>query len=203
MHRLVIECPVCGLIHTHNILTEYTFPGQLSRSVRADVSGIVSIIQKHFQDTTHSSIFIDHTYEEHDIQAKYEIPYQTFRHFENKGEFKRLIISFLIQRIERVDHTVYDLLAIDSLLRTEEDVATLAELRSRRFSNRHIIAFFINKTEREDVVPEVGQKHLELDESQLESTGKSVPIEDVLDNIDKVLEEQKEADNVRRKQAKR
>ena len=40
-----------------------------------------------------------------------------------------------------------------------------------------------------DQLPETGQHHLEMDENALKSTGKSVSVDEVIANIDKVLGE--------------
>ena len=173
------------------------------------MSCFVSKLYSHIFKTSHYSITVKYTCQATGKICFYKIDNNFFKHY-SRVEFSEIIVDFFLKVLGKSELIRRELHVIDSLIQTEGDAELLEQFREQELSNRQIIhrLYEINcerarasdypgrsrenatdNTEDNSEANQTGQSHLELDESKLETTGKSVSIDDVLAKIDEALEE--------------
>lgn len=200
MHHLSAQCQDCGFHISQEITEIYGyasrgFPND-ERALLTDdaydaVLRFITEFHQHLSDTSHSGVLLKHTHACLDAPDKALIQFDTFKSC-SREKFARMIADYIKQLIGKAEVVRLDLNTIDALVCTPEDAETLNRLREQGFTNRQIITHFLDLSWEQAKAPKEGQSHLELDETTLKSTGKSVPIEEFLAEIDKRLEENKE-----------
>ena len=200
MHHLSAQCQDCGFHNSQDVTEIYGyasrgFPND-ERALLTDdaydaVLRFITEFHQHLSDTSHSGALLKHTHACLDAPNKALIQFDTFQSC-SREQFTRLIAEYIKQLIGRAEVVKGELAMIDSLILTDADTETLNRLREQGFTNRQIITHFFNQSTEQAKAPKEGQSHLELDETTLKSTGKSVPIEEFLAEIDKRLAENEE-----------
>ena len=200
MHHLSVKCQDCDF-HIFQEVTEIY--GYSSRGIIGDQRALltddayesllcfITECHKHFSDTSHSRAILKHTHESVDTPLKALIQLDTFQSCP-RPQFACMIVNYIRGLIGKVEVVKRDLEMIDSLIRTDEDAETLKALREQGCSNEQIIKHFFRLYEERAIAPKAGQSHLQLDETTLKSTGKSVDIDDFIAQIDAHLKENSE-----------
>ena len=201
MHHLSVKCQDCDFHTQWQVDTDIL--GYSTRCIIGDervlltntaYNKLLSYITEfhiHFSDTAHSSVILKHSHACLDTPNEVLIRLNTFQSW-SRERFSRMLADYIRGLIGRAEVLKRDLEMIDSLIHTEEDAETLTQLREQGYTNRQIIKHFLNTSWEQSQAPKVGQSHLELDETTLKSTGKSVSIEEFLNEIDTRLKENAE-----------
>ena len=201
MHHLSVKCQDCDFHTQWQVDTDIL--GYSTRCIIGDervlltntaYNKLLSYITEfhiHFSDTAHSSVILKHSHACLDAPFKTSLQFDGFQSC-TRGQFSRMLADYIRGLIGRAEVLKRDLEMIDSLIRTHTDAETLKQLREQGYSNEQIIRHFLNMSWEQSQAPKVGQSHLELDETTLKSTGKSVSIEEFLNEIDTRLKENAE-----------
>lgn len=200
MHHLSVNCKDCDFHIAHDVTEIY---GYCTRGIIGDqlvlltddayeaLFNFITEFYQHLSDTSHSGVILKHTQACLDTPYEAQILLEVFQSV-SREQFSRMFVNFIRGLMGRAEIVKQDLAMIDSLIHTDEDAETLKQLREQGYSNRQIIKHLLNLSEERATAPTFGQSHLELDETTLESTGKSVDIDDLLAEIDKRLKENAE-----------
>ena len=137
----------------------------------------------------HKGIEVSYTHDSLDRPQLFELPLKTFKGLSHKV-FVEAITSYMFKVVGLAESRKYQLEMIDSLIQTEEDAQLVESLREQGEANIqiiHILYRMWNEKSRAQAQKE-GQSHLEINETEIESKGKSVSIDEVLARIDEHLE---------------
>ena len=198
MHHLSVNCQDCDFHIEWQVDTDIL--GYSTRCIIGDQRAIltddaynkllsyITEFHQHLSDTSHSGVILKHTHACLDTPNEALIRLDTFQSW-SRGQFSRMIADYIRGLIGRSEVVKRDLEMIDSLIRTDADAETLRQLREQGYTNRQIIKHFLDMSWERSQAPKEGQSHLELDETTLKSTGKSVSIEEFIAKIDKQLKE--------------
>ena len=170
-----------------------------TEQIEEKLNHFTSNLHTHFVRFLHKGIEVSYTHESLDRPKLFEWPLKTFKELSRKT-FVGASVSYMFKLVELAENCKYQLEMIDSLIQTEEDVQLVESLRERGETNIqiiHILYRMWNKKSQAQAQEE-GQSHLEINETEIESKGKSVSIDEVLARIDEHLEGEQMEDQITR-----
>ena len=168
-------------------------------SDRGKLNRFVSGIHTHFDRFLHEGIEASYTHESLDCPQLFELPLETFKGLSHNA-FVKVVKSYMLRLVRYAESLKYQLEMIDLLIQTEEDAQLVESLREQGETNIQIIQILHrmwNEKSRAQAQKE-GQSHLEINETEIESKGKSVSIDEVLARIDEHLEGEQMEDQITR-----